>query len=650
MKRLNWAAVVLGLFLSGVISGQEAAEEQEKNEDLTVDVVVTPSRYEKPAGEVVREVEVVNKKEMDSKGDKTLSEVIADTPGVVSTRSGGYGGTTTVSIRGSKTEQVLVMIDGIKINDPMSTGGEAAAELISLPGVSRVEVLKGPASSLYGSDAEAGVINLISSRPRLGQGARLFFEGGSFTTYNEVLEGWFARPDYYISLSGGQFDTEGISAADSRKGNHERDAYHNTNFGIRGGGRPADWLELELVGRIINTNTEIDTLNMTTGLPEDDPNYEVSGQTLLAAGRAIIFTGALKHRLEYQYATHERVYDNAPDKLHPYDTDNSEYYGELRKAVYQAEFSPTTSDKLVLGAEWQDEAGSNEIKGESQWGPYDSELEKKSVYTQSAFALFDHHQSQFGVMAGGRGDNNESFGYHTTGEGGFYLQPFEWGPRLRAHAGTGFKSPSLDQLYGRSSWGVYGNQNLQPETSVSWEIGLEQALLDRRVLLSATWFDTYYKNMIIYALPIGPYENLGEARAPGWEAELRLKPVDSLEMKASYSFVDARDSESGEQLFRRWGERYTFGVDYCPVKQIEMSLWGVHRGSAPDQYSTTKLRLDPYTVVNFSTKWRPSDQLAVSFRVDNIFDQEYYEVYGYGVMPLTFYGGMSWELGTLASK
>jgi len=663
MKKLRSLIVIAGVILASMLFAQpkdepkkeakDAKQEQSSKakaqpEEPKVDVVVTPSRYEKPTEEVTKQVDVTKKKEMDAKGAKTLSEVVADTPGVMTTQTGGYGGETGIYIRGGQTEQVLIMVDGIEANDPMMLGRSAAAELLSLPGVDRVEVLEGPASSLYGSEAEAGVINIITARPPQGQGSRVSFEGGSFDTYNEQLEGYYSRPNFYIDLAGSEFDTQGISAASTELGNHERDGYHNLGFSLKTGARPATWLELEAIGRVIDARTDLDAVNLTSGLPEDDPNYAAKSTEYLGALRANIFTGDWKSKLEFQYADHNRDYKDEMDKLHPLTSMDEYYDGSLSKFIYQADYTPDPADKIVFGAEYQDESGKSDVKGASDYGPYEDEFSKKTLATTSGFVLWDYHQKPYGFMAGGRGDDNEKFGAATTGEFGAYFQPWEPGPKIRGHVGTGFKAPSLYQLYGEVGGFKVGNENLSPEKSSSWEAGFDQELFDRKITLSATYFDTTYRDLIVFDSLTFGYNNVAKARAPGWEAEVKVSPTDSLDMKASYCFVDARDAKTDEKLIRRWGEKYTLGIGYRPIKQLDLNLWGIHRGSTPDQifpvYGEESKHLKPYTVVNFSAKWKINEQLAADFRVINMLNEEYYEVYGYGVMPLTFYGGLSYNI------
>jgi len=680
MKKLKIFLIAFGLIWAGISFTQEQNQDQSKQEEkkeapakaeepkqekteppkqakpeeMKMDIVVTASRFEKPAEEIAKSVVLVKKKELESQGVKTLSEALANTPGVITTQTGGYGGETGIYIRGGLTEQVLIMVDGIEANDPMALGRSAQAELFAMPGVDRVEILQGPASALYGSDAEAGVINIVSERPRGGPGADFYLEGGSFDTYQELGEFYLGRSRYFADFSVGNFSTSGISTASERMGNDERDGYKNLTFSLKAGGQPASWLELEGVGKAISAKTDLDTVNLFTGLPEDDPNYTAKSTIYLSALSGNIYTGDFKQKLEFQYADHLRVYDDDPDQAHPNTSMEGDYKSNLRKLSWQGEYTPDLVNRLVLGLEYQDESGKSDVKGTSDFGPYQDEFDRKTLLTRSAFLLWDHHQKAYGFLAGGRADDNEQFGNYTTGEFSGYFQPIEIGPRIRASYGTGFKAPSLYQLYGTVGGFQVGNPELDPEESESWEVGLDQELFDGKVKLSATYFEVRYSDLIVWDNLTYSYNNIAEARANGWEAGILAKPIASLDLNGSYTFVDARDQETGEKLIRRWGEKYGFGLAFRPIQKIELNLWGIHRGETEDQifemFAEKRVEMEPYTVVNAGAKWQARDDLALNFRAENIFDEEYYEVYGYGTMPQTFYLGVSYNLEAKAGK
>ncbi len=629
-------------------------QKEKKAEEPKMDVVVTASRFEKPAVEVAKSIEVKDRKKISSEGDKTLSEVLVNSPGMFVTQTGGFGGETGIYMRGAQTDQVLVMIDGIEANDPMSLGRSAQAELFTLPGVDRVEILQGPASALYGSDAEAGVINIITARPRGGPGANLYLEGGSFNTYQEMGEFYVGRPNYYADFSVEDFQTEGISTASSRLGNDERDGYKNLSFSLKGGGKPASWLELDLVGKAISSETELDTVNLVTGLPEDDPNYTTDGTQYYTGASAVVTTGDFKQTLAAQYAYHLRNYNDDPDDAHPNTSMNGDYESDLRKASWQGEFSPNLENKFVAGLEYQDESGESTIKGDGDYGPYVDEFPRTMLVTRSAFALWDFHTLQYGFMAGGRADSSDQFGNHPTGEFSGYLQPLKQGPKLRAGVGTGFKAPSLFQLYGFVGGFQVGNPGLKPEKSESWEAGLDQEFFDGDLKLGVTYFDVRYTDLIVWDNLVYAYNNVDSVRAPGWEASMVAKPLPTLAVSLGYTFVDARDAETHEKLIRRWGEKYSFGLDWKPVPKLELYLWGIYRGATEDElfqmYEEKRVQLDPYTVVSADLKYQLQNNLALNLRAINIFDEQYYDVYGYGTMPQTFYAGVSYNLEGQAAK
>jgi len=663
MKTIKIILIAFGLVWASMIFSQEQTQSQEKNdeqkqeetnqqknEEPKIDVVITASRFEKPTSEVAKSVTVSDKEELKTSGDKTLSEVITRTPGAMITQTGGYGGETGIYIRGGKTEQVLVLVDGIEANDPMGIGRVASAELLPVSGVERVEILRGPASALYGSDAESGVINILSERPHGGPGGNFYLEGGSFDTYQELGEFYIGRSNYFADFMLSNFSTSGISSASDKLGNDERDGYQNLSFSLLGGGKPASWLELEAVGKAIYAKTDLDTVNLLSGLPEDDPNYTADSRIYLSRVTGTILTGDFKQKLEFQYTDHLREYKDETDELHPNTEMEGDYQSWLSKLIWQGEYTPDLQNKLVLGAEYQEESGESDVSGTSDWGPYEDKFDRRNLITRSALLLWDHHQEKYGFLAGGRADQNDQFGNHSTGEVSAYIQPIKAGPRLHASYGTGFKAPSLYQLYGNVGGFQVGNPDLKPEQSQSWEVGLDQQLFDERLKLSGTYFEVEYTDLIVWDNLLYQYNNIDKARAPGWEAEILAKPIPSLELSVSYSFVDARDEKTDEKLIRRWGEKYGFGLAWNPIKQLKFNVWGIHRGETEDEifemFQEKRIELKPYTVVNAGINWQATDDLALNFRAENIFNEDYYEVYGYGTMPQSFYAGVSYNLSS----
>jgi len=641
--------LILGIFLlfhTEAFAEEEKEKEAKEKSESEITVVVSATRTEKSVSELGKSIEVVGQKEIAGRGYKTLSEVLVNSPGMFITSTGGYGGESGIYLRGSKTEQVLMMMDGIEVNEPMGIGRGAQAELISLGDVERIEIVRGPASVLYGSDAIAGVINIIGRKPKPGSGANLYFEGGSFESYQELANFYIRKNNSWADFSVSNFTTKGISSASSELGNQERDGYENLSFSVRAGFTPWDWLELELLGKAINTKTDLDTVSLISGLPEDDPNYTAEGTKFLYGAKANFYTGDFQQKLEFSYADHLRVYKDEVDSAHPNTFSDGDYKSTFQKISWQGELAGSANQSLIFGIEYEQETGRSKVEGESDWGAYQDEFPEKSIITRSGFILWDFHKPSYGFLVGGRVDDNDKFGFHQTGELSGYLKPWDLGPRFRMSLGTGFKSPSLFQLYGIVGGFQVGNPALKPEESWSKEIGIDQELLDGNLKLSAVYFEVLYSDLIVWDNASYSYNNIAKAVSQGFEAGITAQPIPSLDLKLTYTSVDARDTETDEKLIRRWGEKYGLGIAWRPNKKVELNLWGIHRGKTEDDifsYPAQRVELEPWTVVNASIRWQVSKPLALNFRAENILDEEYYEAYGYGTMPQTFYLGISYN-------
>ena len=636
-------------FLTFALFAEEEKKQTQKPES-EITVVVTATRTKKKKSEVGKSMEIIDHKEIESHGYKTLSEALVNSVGIFINRNGGVGTSSGVYLRGSKTEQILVMIDGIEINEPMGLGRSAQMEQITFPGIDHIEIIRGPASTLFGSDASAGVINIITKKPGLGKGVRFYLEGGSFETYQERAEFYLGKDRYFANFAVNNFSTQGISSADERLGNKERDGHQNLSFSLNAGVDITKSLKLNVVGRASQSETELDAINSLSGLPEDDPNYKQNCFYYLAGLKLGIDSDNFKQKLNFQYANLSRSYKDEPDELHPNTSMDGQYLSYYEKASWQGELIGDVHNTLIFGIEYQEEAGKSEIEGTSDFGPYQDEFKKKSLITRSGFLFWDFHYPKYGFVAGARADHSSQFGGYQTGEFSGYFQPFALGPRFRLNLGTGFKSPSLYQLYGTMGGFQVGNPELEPEESWSWEIGLEQELFEEKIQIQVDYFNTLYANLIEWDNLSYSYQNIARAKAKGWEGNLQVKPLTNLRLGISYTFVDARDAQTGEKLIRRWGEKYGFEINWRPIEKLELNLWGIHRGKTEDQifemFTEKRVELDPYTVVNASINWRIWKSIKLNFRAENIFDEKYYEVYGYGTIPQTFYLGISYNYET----
>ncbi len=382
----------------------------EEKEVTLEEVVVTATRVETPIEEIASSMTVISAKEIERKQKATVSEVLKGIQGLDVVQTGGRGGDTSIFIRGAKSEHTLVMIDGVEVNDPMSPGRSYNFGHLTVDNIERIEVLLGPQSTLYGSDAIGGVINIITKK---GEGKPRFFlstEGGSYTTFRETtgVSGGDKLVNYSLALS--RFDTEGISAANKKDGNYERDGYENTSLSARVGLTPKENLDVDFILHYINAKTDLDN---SGGVGGDDPNYVQNTKQFLFRPQIglSLFDNRWIQRLGFSITEHDRDYKNKKDPQHPSEFVEGHYDGLLLKFDWQHNIQFYKTNTLTCGFEFEEEEG--ESKWEDQWGlsifPKKT-ANTKGYYIQDQIKLWDRFFGTIGI----RVDDHSRFGTETT--------------------------------------------------------------------------------------------------------------------------------------------------------------------------------------------------------------------------------------------
>ncbi len=652
-KRLMVIAGVIAAVLSVPAFGQDQKEDVEE----IPEVVISATRTEKPADEVSGSISVITREDIENEGESSLEDLMRRVPGVDIVRTGGPGSDASIYIRGGRSEHTLVMVDGVEIHDPISTTRVSYPALISLDGIERIEVIRGPAGPVYGSDALAGVVHIITRKGEGPPGAGASVEGGSFNSWRESADVWGSswKMSWYAGAS--SLSTDGISAADEEEGNSERDGFELLSAAARVGIDPAEWLKLEVIFHGLESTTGLDAfpLSSETGLPEDDPNYETECSMYLYSGNAELFLwdGRWRQKLVAARVDHRRDMLDETDDDHPDDSFDATYLAESLQLTWQHDVDLMPRHRFSTGIDYREETGEYEYTSTSMFGPWDEEFDSEKAILRSVFAQWDYHRREAGLVIGVRSDNHDTFGSHISHRvGGTYL--FEsTGTRFKASAGTGFSAPSIFQMYYMPSpWSPPPEEELEPELSDSLEAGIIQSFLDDRVRVSATYFDVFYEDMIDWDSLNWTYMNVARARSRGYEVGLSARPLETLEVVLDYSDVDAKDLETDEPLIRRSGRKYSGSIIMEPTRKFRAYVTALHVEEREDQAfilgEVERVELDPYTLLRAGAGYMVLKGLELSVRGENILDEHYQESYGYGTMPASFYAGVSYtyESGT----
>jgi vitamin B12 transporter len=630
------AAVFLGsasLLTLGLLAPAARAADAE---DLQ-QIVVTATRVPTPVLEVASSITVITAADIEARQERTFTDVLKDVPGLNVVQTGGPGGVTSVFMRGTNSNHTKVLVDGIDLSDPSNSTGAFDFGQLLTQDIERVEVLRGPQSGLYGSDAIGGVINIITksgSGPARLSGA---LERGSFDTFNQAgtLSGSADAFSYSASVAHYHAGSVPVTPLDLLQPGEARnnDYDDNLTFSTKLGLALTQSFDLGLVARYSDVHLH------TTG--EDysfDPpylGYPAPEQTTAATteyftrltAHLVSFDGALEQTLGLAYS-HLRTSTVEPETPAALNT------GERRKADWQGNVKLAPTETLVLGAEYE----RDEIEQ-----PLDADVHITSGYAELQSQVGEHWFSALNV----RYDDNSRFGSKVTYRFAPAWLITQTDTKLRASIGTGFKAPTLSELYQDFPPSFFANPNLKPESSTGWDAGFEQGFAQGTVRIGVTYFYNRIRDLITTDVTGTTYANVGRATTDGIESFIAWQPLKALTLRADYTYTEATDDVLQQELLRRPKHKGDFIAEWHPLNPWLLSLDVLAVGGWIDgnrDFSVPRLDAPGYTTVNLATSYELTSHLTLFARIDNLFDRHYENPIGFLQPSLGAFAGVKVKL------
>ncbi|WP_254062998.1 TonB-dependent siderophore receptor [Caulobacter sp. S45] len=630
---------------SGQASAPDAAGAAAAN--AVQEVVVTANRSPMPIDQVGQSVTVLTAPQIKADQETIVSDILARTPGVSFSRNGGPGGTTSVYIRGAESDQTVVLIDGVKVNDPSDVGAGYDFSNLLAGDISRIEILRGPQSALYGSEAIGGVVNIITAEPTKPLEGDVQAEGGSYGTAY-VRGGIGGKEDHYDWRLGAYYQsTDGVSDFDKAFGGKEDDGFHTA--GVSGRFRYDLTPDLQFDQRAYYTwsRNEFDGFDTPTFTFGDDAEFGRTQQLVDYTGLNLsLFDGRLKNRLAYEYNGLDRRNED-PDQVGTKFTFIAQ--GRANTIEYEGTFAIAPGYQLVFGAQ-SERSTMNEESPAFDPGPTKAHATINSGYGQIVGEVL----RGLTLTGGIRYDDHSTFGDHVTGQASAAWKLNEGNTILRASFGQGFKAPSLFQLYSE-----FGNTTLRPEESNGWDAGVEQHFFDGRVVVQATYFGRETKNLIEFVdctgigdpaicaghdAAGGVYQNVDKSSAEGVELQADWKASEALDFSANYTFDDAEDRSPdsptrGDQLARRPKNTGNFSATYLWPVKLKTTAAVRYAGQSFDDDADT-VPLKSYTLLDLRASYPLRDNLELYARVENLTDAHYETTFQYGTLGRAGYAGV----------
>jgi len=623
MRCRRVAVPLLTLFLA-VPAFAEQPVEQDSAASLP-EILVSATRIEATQATSPDAITVVTREEIEQLQARTVADVLETVPGVSVSHTGQPGAQTSVFMRGANSGHTLVLIDGMRVNNAFN--GRYDFVDLTVDNVERIEVVRGPQSTRYGSDALGGVINVVTRRGsaeptgvalvEVGTNASLHARGSAAATVGTL--GVSAEISYFDTdneRQNGQYTVSGGSVGGSWKALKNLEIGLTASHRTSDAGAPNDRFTNDPNDRTRNENTQVTLDAHAVPAPWWDARLSLS------SGR-------------------DRTRFDGPEPNPP------SFFGDLKtetvsdneQADLQNVFALAPGNKLLIGL-----STARTPTNYTSVTSFGTTTLDQSVSSSALSGQYDYSPSKsLTATLGGRVDDFSSFGTHATGRGGVRYTVQGPGTILRANLGTGFRAPTISDLYFPGA----ANPDLQPEKSLGWDVGLEQPLFEGKLQIGAAWFQNKFDNLIAWSSPSLRMENIAEARTAGLETFFQWVPAANLTVNGAYTWLaTAENLVTGERLIRRPEHTGSLTVHYRFPRWVQLDTTARFVGKSADSffaadYSTKPATNDGYIKWDAGLTVTPWQHLSLIARVENLLDSEYEEAYGFPALGRTFWGGAS---------
>ncbi|WP_297511318.1 TonB-dependent siderophore receptor [uncultured Caulobacter sp.] len=593
------------------------------------ELVVTATRAATPIEKIGASVTVLTEPVIKASQAVVVTELLAQQPSVSFARNGGPGSATSLYIRGAESQHAVVLIDGVKLNDPSSTQGGFNSGNLLVGDIARIEILRGAQSTLWGSQAIGGVVNIVTADPTVPFTSSVEAEGGARDT--AYLRGAIGGATDKVTwrAAGGYYTTDGFS---SYKFGTEKDGYQNAGASGRLRVKLADNVSAEVRSVYSRGKNDFDGFNV------DSPEFGRTKELVVYSGLNVaLLDGRWNNRIGFGYTDTDRQNYN-PARSVPLTFDAA---GKNRRWEYQGALAISDLVSATFGAEH--ERATMRTRSPSVAQPLvpfrTGRVGVDSLYGQ----LRAEPVKGLSLTGGLRYEDHDTYGSHTLGQVAAAWAVNDGDTVLRASFGQGFRAPGLYELYSE-----YGNVGLSPETFDSWDAGVEQRLLGGKARVSATWFHRQADNEIRFfscsstssdplcrpggTFRFGYYSNLQKTKAQGLELIGELKPVQGLTLTGNYTYTDAESdsgASKGKQLTRRPKTMGNLSATYRWPVGLSTGVAVRYVGKTYNNDANTQV-VASYATVDLRASYPINENLEVFGRVENAFDKDYQTILNYG--------------------
>ncbi len=598
-------------------------------------MVISATEIPTPSSELGSDVTVITAEDIARNQWRTLPDALRAVPGVVVEQNGGPGAAAAVFIRGANANHTKVLIDGVDVTDPATPNGAFDFSQVLISDVARIEVLRGPQSGLYGSDAIGGVVLIETKKGEGPPRVTGSVEGGSFGTVNQTagISGAGDKVNYAFNIQHFHADDTQVTPSGLLPPGvplHD-DLYDNLSLSTRLGADFSQMFGASLIARYTDSLLKFQGQDDLSALPAAAEAVQNEHQ-LYTRGemRVTLLDGALDNHIGLAYTQdHQREFDPTAPEIG--DNPVTDTIGHRVMEDWKAKYVLAPDEKLLFGADAEQDsiidspitAANGDEGGFVEW--------------QGRIA------GQLFGQASVRYDHNDRFGSVVTWHAAPTYTIADWGTQLKASAGTGFKAPTLNQLFvSIPAFGFFSNPGLLPERSLGFDAGFEQPVWNNRLRFGASYFHNDIRDLIQFNDTFTTLINVGHATTQGAETFVTFAVTPKLDLRADYTYTLAMDDDTGQALIRRPKHKASVTASWRPMERVTLAMTAIYVGSREDiNYSGTAPALAaPYYLVNLDASYQLTPSVALFARIENLLNERYEDVVGFLRPGLGVFGGL----------
>jgi len=627
--------------IASIISGFSAAHQVDADmENILVSASLLPITSKRSANAIT----IIGSDQIKNRAVVSVSDLLRDVAGLAVSRSGVQGSQTQIRVRGGEANHLLVLIDGVEVNNPSQNDEFNWGNLVASD-IERIEVIRGPQSSMLGSDAMAGVVNIITRSADQPLSTNIFSEIGSFNTQNNGIsiglkDGAF---DMRLGISDLQTDGDNISRSGS-----EKDGYENTNLNLKSGWRVSNQLNLTLAARQSDGINEFDAdINFDSLIDDQDDLSKFLSSTKRLKADYSSLDGHWQHQLSIARSTNENAEFNG--NIPGTATYSNKDQQRLVSSLLWSELNHRLSFLVEREEEKFQQRGV--INDYGIFGIYDPNQKRSRDTDSMALEYRADISDKLTVAASTRYDDNSEFNTGNTSRIEAIYQIND-SLRMRSAYGTAIKNPTFTERFGFYT-NFIGNPSLEPEQSSNWELGIDQQFLGGHSSISFTLFNSELENEIDgnFVDPVTfrytSVNRAGLSKRQGMELITLNQFNDAVSLNFSYTYTDAVESDGNDRYVdevRRPRHTGSLNLSWQVKDTLHINTNAQYNGSQIDVVYPANVKLADYTLINLSANYKATQNLDIYIRFDNLFDESYEEVFSYQTLGFSANVGIRYKL------